>query len=139
MITDTYESVLDDGKMETLSSKTAEDVKMETRVDVIRNKPFTFERLHAAVEYCLPYDDEGHKKFRKLYTRISLRSDANQLTVADAMEFFSRTIEGGGDEKEKTDRFIGFLCGERVGYYETLEDLYYVVKFKIDETTDMPY
>jgi len=138
-ITDTYESVLDDGKMETLSSKTAEDVKMETRVDVIRTTPFTFERLHAAVEYCLPYDDEGHKKFRKLYTKISLRSDANQLTVADAMEFFSRTIEGGGDEKEKTDRFIGFLCGERVGYYETLEDLYYVVKFKIDETTDMPY
>jgi hypothetical protein len=53
------------------------------------------------------------------------------MSVADAMYFFARVIDKSEDELARKDRFIGFLCGERIGHYESLEELYENVRSSI--------
>jgi hypothetical protein len=97
---------------------------MDTQVDVIRNKLISVDKLAQAVQYCLPFDDPGHKIFRRFQHKISWQYQSKTMSVADAMYFFARVIDKSEDELARKDRFIGFLCGERMGHYESLEELY---------------
>lgn len=100
---------------------------MDTSIETIRIKPFSLDSLNRAVNTCLPFEDPGRAIYRHAIAQTSQQVAPIILTVGEAMCFFAVTVRGSSDEESKIDRFIGFLCGERIGHYEVIEDLYYQV------------
>lgn len=94
---------------------------MDTDYNTIGIKPFPLHNIADAVKYCLPYDDVGHQRFNHTKSLIIQRGNQDKIDVFGAVHIFINVINGTEFADEKMERFVGFLCGERIGHYETIQ------------------
>jgi hypothetical protein len=114
------------------SPKVADTMKKE--VEYIKVIKFPVGAAQDAFETTMPYDDPCRYAWKK-YFQVSVWDKKERfIAVGDLIYVFLKVVEGTDFADFKTERFIGFLCGFRLGQYEAICELVVQIRQMIDLT-----
>lgn len=92
-------------------------------VEYIRTIKFPLQAAQDAFETTMPYNDPCRYAWKK-YFQVSMWDTKERfIAVGDLIYVFLKVVEGTDFSDFKTERFIGFICGFRLGQYEAICDL----------------
>lgn len=114
------------------SPKVADAMKKE--IEYIRTIKFPLGAAQDAFQTTMPFDDPCRYAWKK-YFQVSVWDKKERfIAVGDLIYVFLKVVEGTEFASLKIERFIGFLCGFRLGQYEAICDLVQQIQQMINTT-----
>lgn len=105
---------------------------MKKEVEYIRTIKFPVQGAQDAFETTMPFDDPCRYAWKK-YFQVSVWDKKERfIAVGDLIYVFLKVVEGTEFASLKVERFIGFLCGFRLGQYEAICDLVHQIQQMIN-------
>jgi hypothetical protein len=108
------------------SPKVADAMKKD--IEYIRTIKFPLGAAQDAFETTMPYDDPCRYAWKKYFQVSAWDKKERYIAVGDLMYVFLKVVHGTDFADLKIERFIGFLCGFRLGQYESICELLYNIK-----------